>query len=203
MEPLSTIDIYKDADLIVETTTVCNKSCDYCPFSGNNQIKKILDFNIYINKIKKLKNRSIVAIRGGEPTIINGWFNKFVQPALDLDLQIIIETNGYFIGKDDYLEVLSNLAHKDIFMRVSFDRQHINGFNEKQMDTEFFKMAFFAEDALSLGINFGFYCVGMTENDISLFIKGTKLEPYLRLFHFLVEHNDYFEEIKIEKYLKP
>lgn len=190
---LEKIDVYKNADLIVETTFFCNLDCCNCPFHG---IQRQLNLSTYLNHLNELVAGEIVVLRGGEITTINNWFEKFVIPALNKDLLIIIETNGYFIGKDNYYELLTKISHLDIFMRIGFDLSHC------PTTEDFNKMAGFAKDAIKYSIKFGFYSVNMKKNQINNFIHDTELEPFQRYFHSLIEYTD-FTRVKIKgKYLK-
>jgi organic radical activating enzyme len=192
-------DVYQNADLIVQTTDKCNKNCPGCYLAQNNVIKNNLSENDYLNSINKLKAGQIVALRGGETTMIKNWFEQFVIPALDNKLKVILETNGYFIGTNDYKDVLDKIAKENIFTRISFDPMHIIA-NDK--DREFEKMSLFAKDAEENKINFGFYSLDLDKEQIMDFIKNTPLESYINRFHSLIKYDD-ISELKIKgKYLK-
>jgi hypothetical protein len=193
MKNLAEIDVYKDADLIVETTFFCNLDCVNCPFHGR---QRQLNLSVYLNNLNKLTTGNIVVLRGGEITTINNWFEEFVTPAINKELLVIIETNGYFIGKDNYYELLTKLSHVNIFMRIGFDISH----NPTAKD--FNRMLFFAKDAIESGVKFGFYSVNMGNKQIKNFLYKTKLEPFLNYFHSLREYID-FSRVKLKgKYLK-
>ncbi|HAQ02648.1 hypothetical protein A2467_00545 [Candidatus Nomurabacteria bacterium RIFOXYC2_FULL_36_8] len=193
MKNLAEIDVYKTADLIVETTFFCNLDCGNCPFHG---VQRKLNLDIYLNNLYELVAGEIVVLRGGEITTINNWFESFVVPAINKELLIIIETNGYFIGRDNYYELLTKLSHVNVFIRIGFDISH------GPTAEDFSKMAFFAKDAIESGVRFGFYSVNMSKNQIKNFLYKTKLEPFLNYFHSLREYID-FSRVKLKgKYLK-
>lgn len=204
MKNLASIDIYENVALIVEVTDICNKNCPGNYNCRQARHKDGLREEIYKNYLNKLKRNSLIALRGGEPTMIDGWFEKFIEPAVAINknLLIIIETNGYFIGQDDYDEILKKLCHQNIFIRISFDSRHIFGLNEEDCSNEFSKMASFAEEALVRGINFGFYSLGMAKDQIWEFIKGTPLEPYFQYFHTLIKYDDISKVVLRGKYLR-
>ncbi len=197
---LENIDIYKDADLIVQTSNRCNSSCPGC-YLKEIDIETKLDLGIYEHHLAKLKANDIVAIRGGEPTMIKGWFGKFVQPALDKNLKIIIESNGYFIGRDNYEKVLLKIMNPDVFVRISFDKIHLFKKTEEEIFNLFLKMAFFAKDAIFFRIQFGFYSLGMNKTQIDNYINGTIMSQYNNYFYTLEYYPD-ISQVKLKgKYL--
>ncbi len=194
-------EIYDKASLIVQTTNKCTKNCPGCYLTESLKNKKEeLDQERYRECISKLKEGSLITLRGGEITMIRDWFEKFVVPALDKNLKIIIESNGYFIEKQDYQDILKKINDNKISIRISFDQEHIR--NSKDITSEFKKMARFAEDAKNTGINFGFYSLGMDGTQIQNFVKGTLLEPYIDKFHSLTFYPK-ISSVKIKgQYLK-
>lgn len=193
------MDVYNSADLIVQTTDSCNKNCPDCYLTKNNIIKNNLSDIKYKDSISDLKEGQIIALRGGETTMIKDWFKKFITPALDKKLKVILETNGYFIGKEGYKDILNEIARDDIFIRISFDPMHVMADDK---DEEFKKMALFAKDAEENKINYGFYSLNLNQEQIMNFIKNTPLEPYIEKFRPLIKYNN-ISEVKISgKYLK-
>lgn len=191
------IDVYKNADLIIQTTNKCSKGCDGCIVADLGP-KIELDTEKYLESIGNLKENNLIALRGGEITLIDDWFEKFIVSALNKKLKIILESNGYFIGTEKYNEILKKIANDQIFIRISFDLMHLKKGNA---DLEFNKMATFAKDAENNKINFGFYSCGMNENEIKNFTNGTVLEPYLNKFHSLIKYSN-ASEVKLKgKYL--
>jgi hypothetical protein len=94
---------------------------------------------------------------------------------------------------------LKKIADENIFTRISFDLIHLKKEKEK---IEFNNMASFAKNAENSKINFGFYSLGMDENQIKDFIKGTQLEPYFEKFHSLIKYKNISEVQLKGKYLK-
>jgi pyruvate-formate lyase-activating enzyme len=212
---LGNLDVYKDADLIVETTKFCNKKCEGCYNCSltnlcNKEIKideKIK--NSYSNEISKLKEGDVVALRGGEPTLIENWFEEFIVPALGKKLKVILETNGFFIERQQYQKILQNIKKDNlsIFIRISLDEKHLSNITLETRNEELKKMTHFAEDAEKDGINFGFYSMGtsknqMNEEKIKSFVKETSLEQFINKFHSLVFYPK-ISDVNIKgKYLK-
>ena len=196
-------EVYEKASLIVQTTSSCSKSCPECYLKENPEIKKEeLNQERYEESISKLNEGDTIALRGGEITTIRDWFEKFVAPALNKGLKIIIETNGYFIGKEDYQSILEKINDERISVRISFDPEHLKDLKEENVSSEFEKMAIFAEDAESAGINFGFYSLGMNSEQIQKFVRGTPLEHYINKFHPLAFYPQ-ISAVEIKgKYLK-
>ena len=174
--------IYKDSDLIVQISNYCDKDCDRCYikdlFSSSYLPIQVLNQEKYLNKISSIKS-GVISLRGGEPTMVNNWFEKFVLPAIQMDLCVIIDTDGYFIGRNNYKDILLKLSHKKIFIRVSFDKSHY------MISNDFKKMAVFANDAINHGIQFNFYSLGMKRSEILKFLNGTELEKYRSFFYTL------------------
>lgn len=196
-------EVYEKVSLIVQTTSSCNKNCPECYLSENPEIKKEeLNHGRYEECISKLNEGDTIALRGGEITTIQDWFDKFVAPALNKGLKVIIETNGYFIGTKDYQSILEKINDNRISVRVSFDLEHLKNLKEENVASEFEKMARFAKDAESAGINFGFYSLGMNKEQIQNFVQGTPLESYINKFHSLAFYPE-ISAVEIKgKYLK-
>lgn len=192
------MDVYKNADLIVQTTNKCSKGCEDC-YVASLGLKNELNDEQYVDQISSLKEGDMIALRGGEITTVKNWFERFIIPALDKKLKIILETNGYFIGTAEYNEILKKIANENIFTRVSFDLVHLKNGKE---ELEFNHMATFAKDAENNKMNFGFYSLGMDVNQIKDFINGTPLEPYFEKFHPLVKYKKISEITLKGKYLK-
>lgn len=194
------MDVYQNADLIVQTTNRCDKNCPDCYLLKNGIAKKDdLSKEKYESSISQLNEGQIIALRGGEMTIMKDWFEKFVIPALNKKLKIILETNGYFIGTKEYSDILNKIAKNEIFTRISFDPMHLR---LKDKNNEFEKMALFAKDAEDNKINFGFYSLDLNKEQIIDFIKNTPLEPYIEKFHSLIKY-DNISDVSIKgKYLK-
>lgn len=189
------LDIYQEANLIVQVTGKCNKKCATC-YDLLGILKGELAQETYLLSIDKLRKGDLVVLRGGEPTIVANWFEKFVGPAINKGLRVIIETNGYFISENDYSQILSKLAYKNIFVRISFDKSHIPN------KSDFSKMALFAKEATKFHINFAFYSLGMNKKQIINFTQGTELEMYLEKFHPLEFYQD-ISKVQIKgKYLR-
>src|SRR3989344_4874688 len=180
-------EVYEKASLIVQTTSSCSKSCPECYLKENPEIKKEeLNQERYEESISKLNEGDTIALRGGEITTIRDWFEKFVAPALNKGLKSIIE----------------KINDERISVRISFDPEHLKDLKEENVSSEFEKMAIFAEDAESAGINFGFYSLGMNSEQIQKFVRGTPLEHYINKFHPLA-FSPQISAVEIKgKYLK-
>lgn len=189
MENLRKIDVYQSAKLIIQVNEYCGKKiedkCVGCFLQSFG--KKVLSLKKYLSTINTLSPDDLIVLRGGEPTMVKGWFEKFVQPALNIKLKVIIETGGFFINKKNYSDILFKLVHKNIFIRISFDEKHL------PTQADFYKMASFAEIATEKNIQFGFYSLGMDIDQISQFITGTVLEEYENFFQPLTFHENIFD----------
>ena len=190
MKNLKNINVYESANLIVQTTTDCTNECPDCFFSQMERVKIELDQVIYNSCLSTLRKGNLVSLRGGEITKIDNWVEKFINPAIARGLKIIVETNGYFIGGLNYTEILNKISHRNIFVRVSFDKMHIAKLDpDEKVQAEFLKMALFAKDATEKGIKFGFYSTGMNSEQVADFIKDTALESYFGSFSFLHKYS--------------
>ncbi|MFH1697079.1 MAG: radical SAM protein [Candidatus Diapherotrites archaeon] len=181
-------EIYETAVAIFQVNNYCDKACLACYVTPARKME--LGPVVFLRNIEALKKGDLISIRGGEPTLCKNWFARYVEPALLKDMRVVLETNGYFIGRDDYENTLAKLAHKNISVRISFDSQHTGWLNETARKKEFEKMARFAQDARRAGIKFGFYALGMGKKQIEKFIDGTPLEKYAKKFRSLTLYSD-------------
>lgn len=183
---MENINVYENADLIVQVNGFCGRKkkdkCKGCYIKSFS--KKVLNVERYLFVINTLKQGDLIVLRGGEPTLVKDWFEKFVSPALYMGMRVIIESNGSFIQKDNYYNILQKLIHPNLFVRISFDSSH----NPTKKD--FDKMVLFANDAKGVGINFAFYSLDMNKEQISWFIKGTGLDSFSNYFHPLLYYKD-------------
>ena len=106
-------------------TNVCNKSCVYCfAKDAKDEYGKLhMSDNIYEKALDYLERSKIKQARllGGEPTLHPN-FTKFVQKALDRNLEIMLFTNGLISDKildfladipENNLSILLNTIHPD------------------------------------------------------------------------------------------
>ncbi len=200
---LENADIYQEATLIVETTNRCDRKCFFCYKKQLGKIKsQDLDQSVYFKSLKGLKKNSLVVLRGGEPTMVINWFDKFVEPALSSGLRIILESDGFFIRRKNYTKMIKKLSYSNLFIRISFDEMHLRGLDKEKIEVGFKKMALFAQDAIQNKINFGFYALGMSSTKILNFTKNTELEPYFKYFHTIIWRNN-ISRVKLKgKYLR-
>jgi organic radical activating enzyme len=192
MKDLRIINIYESAQLIVQVNEFCGKKIeDKCADCYHHYFgKKILSTEKYLSTINTLSPDDLIVLRGGEPTMVKDWFEKFVQPAIERKLWVIIETDGYFIDQNNYSDILLKLVHKNIFIRISFDERH------RPTQVDFHKMASFAKVAIEKNIQFGFYSLGMNKDQISQFIIGTDLDEYENYFLPLTLH-ERIQDVKL------
>lgn len=196
-EPDNTV--YEKTKLIVQINLICNKNCPACYRQKGEETLSLKRFN---EEISKLSTGDMISIRGGEPTLYKKWLEDYIEPSLRKGLKIAIDTNGQFIDRQNYKEVLEKLMRGKITVRISFDEIHLEGLNSKERAKEFEKMAMFAKDAEKRGISFGFYALGMDKQKINKFIEGTPLQEFNKMFHSLTLYED-ISDIKIKgKYLK-
>lgn len=176
--------IYEQASTIFQVNAMCNKRCEGCYaylFAG------ALDAKTYLREIGRLKEGELIALRGGEPTLLPRWFETYVEPALVRGLEVAIETNGAFLEKDGF--DLKKLKDKHLRLRISFDETHLEELDPKKRTEKFSLFGEFARKARDLGINFGFYALGMDEKQIERMLKKTELEEFKRDFHSLTYYD--------------
>jgi hypothetical protein len=195
------LDIYQNADLIVQTTYTCNRDCSGC-YLKNLGSKIELSHGIYCNHLATLNKNDLIVLRGGEITMLESWFEKFVEPAIKMELQVIVETNGFLLRTIDFYDIISKISTADVFFRISFDKMHLEELSAKEIQLEFNKMFLFVSDFEIGNINFGFYSLDMSNSEMLNFIKDTVLEPYLKYFHSLKRYGDISKIPLKGKYLR-
>ena len=103
-----TLDFFRIVD--VEITTMCNRSCGYCPVSTQSaKKKKTMDMSTYhrlINQLKTLSFRGELNFGGyGEPLLDRRIFDmlRIARGRLPRSVLITVHTNGDFFN-DEHLE---------------------------------------------------------------------------------------------------
>ncbi len=198
------LDIYQYADLIVQTTYACNRNCSTCYVKDLDFIKKKIELSrdVYCAYLSTLNKNDLIVLRGGEITMLESWFEKFVEPAIEKELRIIIETNGFLLRTIDFYDFISKISNADVFLRISFDKIHLEKCTAKEIELEFNKMLLFLSDFEIWNINFGFYSLDMSTPEILNFIKNTVLEPYPKYFHSIARYDDISKTPLKGKYLR-
>lgn len=108
----------KPRTLVIELSTVCNRSCTYCFRKGIKKFEeKYLEESI-IRKILETENKydKIVLTGYGEPSL-HPEFDSIVLKLSDISHRLLINTNGSLL--QDHISVLSKLMRKvEIFLSV-------------------------------------------------------------------------------------
>lgn len=189
---------YNHTAAIFQVNTYCNKHCDGCYFERS---KKKLDPKIYATYLESLDAGQTIAIRGGEPTLDESLYKDYIKPAINKDLFVLIETNGQFMNKRNYLDYIRDFSHPNLDTRFSFDESHLSGLPPEVRITQFKKGRHFADIAESKCINYGFYALGMDKKGIEEMLLGSELSNFKEKFSNLAFYDDISEVNLNGKYM--
>ena len=113
---------WKDTDglfnhISIETCAICNRKCSFCPISEDVTPRGMMSnelFDKIVKELKKLHYRGSIALSNyGEP-LLDKRLAKFAEKIKEqLGSKIIINTNGDFLTKERFRELIS--AGVDMF----------------------------------------------------------------------------------------
>ncbi len=113
--------VYQPYNLEIETSTVCNWACEYCPARNSPRIQKFISlplFNQIIDKAKTYgKFRTIALHSYNEPTLDPN-FIYYVEAIEQTNIKLVLYTNGSGLT-DEILKFL--LFKKDILQKIVFN----------------------------------------------------------------------------------
>lgn len=181
---------YEKAKFIIQVNSVCNCNCPSCYVDKTGEH---MDVSVFKGLLEKVHEKEIISLRGGEPTLTENLIEDFVNPALRKGIHVILESNGLFIGTTFYQEYLKLLTHKNIELRLSLDRQHLDLFKEKIRQTRIGWISQFIGDAKRLNIRFGLYALGMYREQIKQFLEEYSVESWMQYIRPLTRYSDIAE----------
>ena len=111
--------------IYIETTNICNLSCNFCPKTSRNLgFMNVEDFEIIINKIKGYTNHIYLHLMG-EP-LLNKNLGEFLKVAKKANLNINITSNGTLINNAKDIIINSNAVRQMNISLHSFEANDNN-----------------------------------------------------------------------------
>ena len=171
---------YDEAKYIIQVNAICNFNCPDCYVDKSGDT---MDKTVFQNIINTVRENEMICLRGGEPTLSENMIEDFIKPALNNRIHVILESNGSFIAAPRYQEYLELLTCKNIEIRLSLDRDHIEFIHGETRQIRINRISKFIDDATSLNIRFGLFALGMCREQVKKFLLEYSVEswlPYIR-----------------------
>jgi organic radical activating enzyme/ubiquinone/menaquinone biosynthesis C-methylase UbiE len=171
---------YEKAKYIIQVNAKCNFNCPDCyVVKGSETMEK----EVFQHLIENVRENEMICLRGGEPTLSENLIEDFIHPALDKGICVILESNGSFVGSPRYQDYLKLLTRKNIEIRLSLDREHVDFSFGDTSRTRIDRISKFIDDATPLNIKFGLFALGMCREQVKKFLQEYSVEswlPYIR-----------------------
>lgn len=181
---------YDEAKFIIQVNSVCNCNCPYCYVGKTGEH---MDAEVFKGLIEEVDENETICLRGGEPTLTENLIADFISPALKKGIQVILESNGTFINSPRYQDYLDLLTQKNMEIRLSLDRQHIDSFPEQVRPFKIKWLSRFIDDATRLKIKFGLFTLGMSREQVRAFLEEYSVESWLHYIRPLTKYSDITE----------
>ena len=167
---------YDEAKYIIQVNAICNFNCPDCYVdkSGNT-----MDKTVFHNIINNVRENEMICLRGGEPTLSENMIEDFIEPALNKGIHVILESNGSFVGSPNYQDYLKLFTRKNIEIRLSIDRDHIDFIHGDTSRNRIDRISKFIDDATRLNIRFGLFALGMCREQVKKFLLEYSVESWL------------------------
>lgn len=99
--------------MLILLTDKCNLSCKHCMHAASPEGSRFMNYDLFslcISRAKELGSR-VINIAGGEPTLLSPEeLDKFLSLPLEEGFAVVLETNGFFLYNEKYVEYLSVLT---------------------------------------------------------------------------------------------
>ncbi len=181
---------YENVKFIIQVNTVCNCNCPVCYVAKTGEH---MDTAVFKELLQKVYENDTICLRGGEPTLTKNLIVDFISPALKKGIHVILESNGTFINSPQYEEYLELLTQKNIEIRLSLDRQHIDSFPEQVRPFKIKWLSRFINDATRLKIKFGLFSLGMCRERVKKFLEQYSVETWLQYIKPLTKYSNIAE----------
>ncbi|MCP4138381.1 MAG: 4Fe-4S cluster-binding domain-containing protein [bacterium] len=181
---------YEKVRYIIQVNTVCNCNCPTCYVGKTGEH---MDAAVFKELIERVEENEIISLRGGEPTLTNNLVEDFINPALRKGIHVILESNGAFINSPRYKEYLELLTQKNIEIRLSLDRQHIESFPGEVRPFKMKVLSRFIDDAKRLKIKFGLFSLGMSREQTRLFLEEYSVGSWLQYTRPITKYSNIAE----------
>ncbi|MCK9275230.1 MAG: methyltransferase domain-containing protein [Syntrophales bacterium] len=181
---------YDNAKYIIQVNSKCNCNCPACYVvkTGDD-----LEAAVFKTLIEDIHENETISLRGGEPTLTENLIEGYIHPALDRGINVILESNGLFIGSAYYQRYLEILTSKNIQVRLSLDREHIDLFPERIRLTKIGWISKFIYDAEERNIKFGLFSLGMSREQVMRFLSEYSVESWIGYIRPLTKYSDITE----------
>ena len=157
--------VYDIAKYIIQVNSSCNFDCPWCYV---DKLGITMEERTFQKILETVNSKDMISLRGGEPTLSPNLISGYIAPAIDKGAYVILESNGSFIGRSQYVDYLNAFSNKDTEIRLSLDRPHLDFLSSYEKRLEHLdKLERFIEDARKYNINFGLYSLGMDMKQIS------------------------------------
>lgn len=131
--------VYQPYNLEIETSTVCNWACEYCPARNNPRIKQFISlplFNYIIDEAKAYGKFLTIALHSYNEPTIDPNFIYYVEAIAKSNMKLVLYTNGSGLT-DEILKYL--LFHKNVLQNIvfNFPSDNENDFNRITRSNDF------------------------------------------------------------------
>lgn len=171
---------YDEAKYIIQVNAKCNFNCPDCYVVKTSET---MDKEVFHNLLNNVRENEMICLRGGEPTLSENMIEDFIEPALNCGIRVIFESNGSFIGAERYQDYLDVFTRKNIEIRLSLDRDHVEFSWGDASRNRIDRISKFIEDANPLNIKFGLFALGMCREQVIKFLEEYSVQswlPYIR-----------------------
>lgn len=95
--------MHRVSTMEIETSTVCNWRCEYCPVRSDTREKKFIDFDLFeqlIRKATEYKYIKEIAIHSFNEPSVDPNFNRYSDMIFDSGFKFLIFTNGSMLDEE-------------------------------------------------------------------------------------------------------
>jgi hypothetical protein len=177
---------YEKAKYIIQVNAKCNFNCPDCYVVKSSET---MDSEVFLNLIKNVRENEMICLRGGEPTLSENMIEDFIEPALNRGIHVILESNGSFVGSPYYEGYLGLLTRKNIEIRLSLDRDHVEFNQGETRQIRIDRISKFIEDAAPLHIKFGLFALGMCREQVKKFLEEYSVQSWLPYIQPLTKYS--------------
>lgn len=181
---------YDEAKLIIQVNSVCNCNCPVCYVAKTGDH---MEAEVFVEVLEGVRADETICLRGGEPTLTENLIADFIQPSLRRGIRVILESNGAFIETPQYRDYLEVLGQTNTEIRLSLDRLHIESFPKMIRPRKIECLSRFIGDAGRLGIKFGLFSLGMSREQVEVFLGEYAVAAWQRYTKPLTKYSDITE----------
>lgn len=177
---------YDEAKYIIQVNAKCNFNCPDCYVVKTSET---MDPAVFHQIIQNIEANEMICLRGGEPTLSDNLIADFITPALDREIRVILESNGSLVDSPFYRDYLELLTRKNIEIRLSLDRDHIDFYFGDTRRIRIDRISRFIRDATARDIKFGLFALGMSREQVNKFLQEYSVESWLPCIRPLTKYS--------------